>query len=76
VSILAWQSFPDWLKAEVLSTNADNPNSIWFTLSSGRKVLWGDLNQAEEKSSVLKVIRRMAGSIYDVSTPQVPVVKP
>ena len=76
VSILAWQSFPDWLKAEVVSTNADNPNSIWFILSSGRKVLWGDLNQAEEKSSVLKVLRRMAGSIYDVSTPQVPVVKP
>ena len=76
VSILAWQSFPDWLKAEVVSTNADNPNSIWFILTSGRKVLWGDLNKAEEKSAVLKVLRRMAGSIYDVSTPEVPVVKP
>lgn len=76
VSILAWQSFPEWLKAEVVSTNADNPNSIWFTLTSGRKVLWGDLNKSEEKSAVLKVLRRMAGSIYDVSIPEVPVVKP
>jgi cell division protein FtsQ len=76
VSILAWQSFPDWLKAEVVITNTDNPNSIWFTLTSGRKVIWGDLNKAEEKSAVLKVLRRMAGSIYDVSTPEVPVVKP
>jgi cell division protein FtsQ len=76
VSILAWQSFPDWLKAEVVITNTDNPNSIWFTLTSGRKVIWGDLTKAEEKSAVLKVLRRMAGSIYDVSTPEVPVVKP
>jgi cell division protein FtsQ len=73
---LAWQSFPDWLKAEVVITNTDNPNSIWFTLTSGRKVIWGDLTKAEEKSAVLKVLRRMAGSIYDVSTPEVPVVKP
>jgi len=76
VSILAWQSFPDWLKAEVVITNSDNPNSIWFTLTSGRKVIWGDLTKAEEKGAVLKVLRRMAGSIYDVSTPEVPVVKP
>jgi len=75
-SVLVWQSFPDWLKAEVVITNTDNPNSIWFTLTSGRKVIWGDLTKAEEKSAVLKVLRRMAGSIYDVSTPEVPVVKP
>ena len=75
-SILVWQSFPDWLKSEIVSTNADNPNSMWLMMTNGRKVLWGNVDKAEEKSAVLKVLRRMAGSTYDVSTPEVPVVKP
>ena len=75
-SVLVWQSFPDWLKAEIVSTNADNPNSMWLMMTNGRKVLWGNIDKAQEKSAVLKVLRRMAGSTYDVSTPEVPVVKP
>lgn len=73
---VVWQSFPEWLKPEIASTNADNPNSIWLMMTSGRKVLWGNTERAAEKSAVLKVLRRMAGSTYDVSTPEVPVVKP
>ena len=75
-SVLVWQSFPDWLKAEIVSTNADNPNSMWLMMTNGRKVLWGNVDKAQEKSAVLKVLRRMAGSTYDVSIPEVPVVKP
>ena len=75
-SYVVWQSFPDWLKAEVASTNADNPSSMWLIMTNGRKVLWGNVDKAQEKSAVLKVLRRMAGSTYDVSTPEVPVVKP
>jgi cell division protein FtsQ len=45
-------------------------------MTNGRKVLWGNTDKAEEKSAVLKVLRRMAGSTYDVSIPEVPVVKP
>jgi hypothetical protein len=39
-------------------------------------VEWGNLEKANEKAAVLKVLRRMASSTYDVSTPEVPVVKP
>ena len=76
IGIKAWQSFPTWLQAEVVSTTVDNPNSIWFLLTSGRRVEWGNLEKANEKAAVLKVLRRMASSTYDVSTPEVPVVKP
>lgn len=75
-SILVWQSFPDWLKPEIASTNADNPNSVWLAMTNGRKVLWGNTDNSTEKSAVLRVLRRMAASTYDVSTPEVPVVKP
>ena len=75
-SILVWQSFPDWLKAEIASTNAENPNSVWLAMTNGRKVLWGNTDNSTEKSAVLKVLRRMAASTYDVSAPEVPVVKP
>ncbi len=75
-AIAVWQTFPDWLKAEVISTNADNPSSIWMMLNNGRKVLWGSINQANDKAAVLKVLRRMAGSAYDVSIPETPVVRP
>jgi len=75
-SILVWQSFPDWLKAEITITNAENPNSIWLMMTSGRKVLWGSVDKSQDKSAVLKVLRRMAGSTYDVSIPEFPVVKP
>ncbi|MBM3682062.1 MAG: FtsQ-type POTRA domain-containing protein, partial [Actinobacteria bacterium] len=34
-SILVWQSFPDWLKPEIASTNADNPNSVWLAMTNG-----------------------------------------
>ena len=76
IGIKAWQSFPDWLKAEVVSTTVENPNAIWFLLTSGRRVDWGNLDKANEKAQVLKVLRRMSASTYDVSTPEVPVVKP
>jgi cell division protein FtsQ len=76
IGIKAWQSFPTWLQAEVVSTTVDDPNSIWFLLTSGRRVDWGNLDKANEKASVLKVLRRMAASTYDVATPEVPVVKP
>lgn len=76
IGIKAWQSFPDWLKSEVVSTTVDDPNSIWFLLTSGRRVDWGNLDKANEKAAVLKVLRRMAASTYDVSAPEVPVVKP
>lgn len=76
IGIKAWQSFPTWLQAEVVSTTVDNPNSIWFLLTSGRRVDWGNLEKANEKAAVLKVLRRMAASTYDVATPEVPVVKP
>jgi len=75
-AIAVWQTFPDWLKAEVTSTNADNTSSIWLMLNNGRKVLWGSINQANDKAAVLKVLRRMAGSAYDVSIPETPVVRP
>ena len=45
-------------------------------MTSGRKVLWGSVDKAQDKSAVLKVLRRMAGSTYDVSIPEFPVVKP
>jgi cell division protein FtsQ len=76
IGIKAWQSFPTWLQAEVVSTTVDDPNSIWFLLTSGRRVDWGNLDKANEKAAVLKVLRRMAASTYDVATPEVPVVKP
>ncbi len=76
IGVKAWQSYPDWLKTEVVSTTVENPNSIWFLLTSGRRVDWGNLDKANEKAAVLKVLRRMAASTYDVSTPEVPVVKP
>lgn len=76
LSISVWQSFPDWLKAEIVSINADDASSVSMLMTSGRKVIWGDVNQSSEKSAVLKVLRRMAGSTYDVSTPQVPVIRP
>ena len=76
IGIKAWQSFPTWLQAEVVSTTVDNPNSIWLLLTSGRRVDWGNLDKANEKAAVLKVLRRMAATTYDVATPEVPVVKP
>ena len=76
IGVKAWQSFPAWLQSEVISTTVDNPNAIWFLLTSGRRVEWGNLEKANEKAAVLKVLRRMASSTYDVSTPEVPVVKP
>jgi hypothetical protein len=29
-------------------------------MTNGRKVLWGNVDKAQEKSAVLKVLRRMA----------------
>lgn len=75
-AIKAWQSFPEWLKQEVLITGTEPTNSAWLMLTSGRKVIWGSLEKADQKAAVLKVLRRMAASAYDVSTPEVPVVKP
>jgi cell division protein FtsQ len=44
-------------------------------LRNGARVRWGDDSRAERKATVLLALMRQKGAFYDVSAPDLPVVK-
>jgi cell division protein FtsQ len=61
---------PDKIRAEVLSVSAKSPNSVTLTLSAGRQVRWGGVEDSTRKAGVLTALMTQPGKVYDVSSPQ------
>jgi cell division protein FtsQ len=72
VGVLA--AVPDQLRPEVLSVTAGSPGSVRLRLSKGREVLWGGVESSARKAAVLPALLSREGSVYDVSSPELPTV--
>lgn len=71
----ALTALPAAVAAQVRIVRAPTPESVTFTLTGTRTVLWGGAEDAAAKAAVLTALLRRPGTHYDVSTPSVVTVR-
>ncbi len=70
----ALASLPPELAAQVVAARATTPGDVEFDFTGGRVVRWGDAHQNTDKARVLGVLLTREGTVYDVSSPELPTV--
>ncbi|WNV89721.1 FtsQ-type POTRA domain-containing protein [Umezawaea sp. Da 62-37] len=65
---------PDTVKAEVQTIAAQTGADVKLAMSGGREVRWGSLADTQRKAAVLAVLLTREGSVFDVSSPELPTV--
>jgi cell division protein FtsQ len=68
-------ALPPALRAEVLEVRANGRFDVSFVLSGSREVRWGADRDNARKAAVLSALLTRPGSVYDVSTPDLAVVR-
>lgn len=72
VTVLA--ALPDAFRARVASITASRQGDVRFALRDGKKVTWGTPEHSRRKAAVLKVLLTRKGTVYDVTSPDLPAV--
>ncbi|MFE9750891.1 cell division protein FtsQ/DivIB [Saccharothrix saharensis] len=65
---------PEALRRDVLSVTADSPSDVRLALAGGREARWGSAADTARKAAVLEVLLTRKGSVFDVSSPELPTV--
>jgi cell division protein FtsQ len=65
---------PEALRREVLAVTAGSPSDLRLTLSAGRQARWGSSADTPRKAAVLEVLLTRKGTVFDVSSPELPTV--
>ncbi|PVZ08915.1 cell division protein FtsQ/DivIB [Actinomycetospora cinnamomea] len=68
-------ALPPALRADVLEVRAHGRFDVSFVLRGNREVRWGADADNERKAAVLSALLTRPGSVYDVSTPDLAVVR-
>lgn len=66
---------PGKLRAQVATVSAKNKHTVRFTLDNDARVVWGAADGAERKAKVLVALLTQDGSVYDVSSPDLPTIR-
>ncbi|WP_309116604.1 FtsQ-type POTRA domain-containing protein [Saccharothrix sp.] len=72
VSVLV--ALPEPLRREVLAVSATTGADVKLTLTAGREVRWGSPDDTPRKAAVVQVLMTRDGSVFDVSSPELPTV--
>jgi cell division protein FtsQ len=70
-----WAALPAGVRAQVRWVAGQSTYDVSFGLASGSTVRWGSADDTAEKLAVLAALMRHHASVYDVSTPDVPVTR-
>lgn len=68
-------ALPSPLLTDVAEAGASSPDAVWFTVTDGSRVEWGNTEAPELKTRVLEVLRQRPAAVYDVSAPTMPVTR-
>lgn len=74
-ALAVWKSLPHALRSVVTSVAAPSPADVTLHLTAHRTVIWGDPEETQRKLTVLKALLTTKATVYDVSTPDVPVTR-
>lgn len=69
-------SLPVGILRRVESLDVGSIDRIALTMRGGERVNWGSADQAEDKGRVLQVLLRRKASVYDVTAPGRPTIRP
>jgi cell division protein FtsQ len=72
VAVLA--ALPATLRARITSITASRQGDVRFALDGGKKVTWGTPEHSRRKAAVLKVLLTREGTVYNVTSPDLPAV--
>ncbi|MEV8436600.1 FtsQ-type POTRA domain-containing protein [Actinosynnema sp. NPDC051121] len=72
VSVLT--QLPEPVRKDVLTVTADSPSDLRLGLGGGREARWGSSADTPRKAAVLQVLLTRKGSVFDVSSPELPTV--
>lgn len=70
---------PDGLRTQVLTVGvsaAGGTPQVTLGLTADRQVRWGSVERGPEKASVLVALLTQPGRVYDVTSPELPTVRP
>lgn len=59
----------------VAKVTAESAAQVTLVLHDGRQVIWGDASKMNDKLTMLPVVLKKAGSVYDISSPTAIVIK-
>ncbi|CCH34143.1 FtsQ-type POTRA domain-containing protein [Actinosynnema sp. NPDC047251] len=65
---------PEELRREVLLVTATTGSDVKLALTAGREVRWGSSADTPRKAAVLQVLMTRDGTVFDVSSPELPTV--
>lgn len=73
-AVEALAAVPPQLREHVATVSAENKHTVRFTLDDDAEVVWGTADHSERKAKVLAALLTQDGSVYDVSSPDLPTV--
>jgi cell division protein FtsQ len=73
-------SLPDALRAQVETVGASvaapgAPGQVTLRMAEGKEVRWGTPERAEEKAAALTALLTQPGTVYDVTSPDLPTIR-
>jgi len=68
-ALTVYGDLPVALRADVRTVRADSPSSVLLVLADDRQVVWGSPGATETKAAAVAALRRLPGSVIDVSAP-------
>jgi cell division protein FtsQ len=74
-ALVVLHDLTDSLRAQVATVDVAG-TKVTLGLSDGRSVRWGDPDRSPDKIAVLGALLGQPGSVYDISSPDLPTVRP
>jgi len=68
------RQLPGTLRTKVTAVTASSPDAVTLTISK-KTVVWGSADDTERKARIFSALRRTKASVYDVSSPDTPVLR-
>ena len=68
-------ALPEPLRAQVRTVDVTDGTSVVLGLADDRRVRWGGPDRAGDKIAVLGPLLTQPGTVYDVSSPELPTVR-
>lgn len=68
------QQLPGSLRHQVTAVTASSPDAVTLTIAK-KTVVWGSAADTERKARIFSALRRTKATVYDVSSPDTPVLR-
>lgn len=68
-ALMVYRDLPTELRTDVRTVRADSASSVQLLLGDGRQVVWGPSGRNATKAAAVAALRKLPGTVIDVSAP-------